>query len=41
MQSQVVIGFNQLVQLVKKLPQTQWAKLKNSIPAHQHQIQTA
>ena len=31
MQAQVEIGFDQLVQLVKKLPQTQWAKLKKEI----------
>ena len=31
MQAQVEIGFDQLVQLVKKLPETQWAKLKKEI----------
>lgn len=31
MQAQVEIGFDQLVQLVKKLPQKQWAKLKKEI----------
>ncbi len=31
MQAQVEIGFDQLVQLVKMLPQTQWTKLKQEI----------
>ncbi len=31
MQAQVEIGFDQLVQLVKKLPQTQWTKLKQEV----------
>ena len=31
MQAQVEIGFEQLVQLAKKLPQTQWTKLKQEV----------
>ncbi|MGI4022401.1 MAG: hypothetical protein ACRYFA_12915 [Janthinobacterium lividum] len=31
MQAQVEIGFDQLVQLVKMLPQTQWKKLKQEV----------
>ena len=31
MQAQVEIGFDQLVQLVKRLPQTQWTKLKQEV----------
>ena len=31
MQAQVEIGFDQLVELVKKLPQTQWTKLKQEV----------
>lgn len=31
MQVQVDIGFDQLVQLAKRLPATQWAKLKNEV----------
>lgn len=31
MQAQVEIGFDQLVQLVKKLPQTQWTRLKQEV----------
>jgi len=31
MQVQVDIGFDQLVQLAKRLPTTQWAKLKQAV----------
>ncbi len=31
MQAQIEIGFEQLVQLVKRLPETQWTKLKQEI----------
>ncbi len=31
MQAQIEIGFDQLVQLVKMLPQTQWTKLKQEV----------
>ena len=31
MQAQIEIGFDQLVELVKKLPQTQWTKLKQEV----------
>ncbi len=33
MQVQVDIGFDQLVQLAKRLPTTQWAKLKQEVEA--------
>ena len=31
MQVQVDIGFDQLVQIAKRLPATQWTKLKNEV----------
>lgn len=31
MQIEIDIGFDQLVQLAKKLPSKQWAKLKNEV----------
>ncbi len=31
MQAQIEIGFDQLVQLVKMLPETQWTKLKQEV----------
>jgi len=31
MQAQVEIGFEQLIQLVKRLPETQWSKLKQEV----------
>lgn len=33
MQAQVDIGFDQLVQIVKKLPEQQWTKLKAEVEA--------
>lgn len=33
MQAQVDIGFEQLVQLAKRLPATQWTKLKEEVEA--------
>jgi len=33
MQAQVDIGFDQLVQIVKKLPAQQWTKLKAAVEA--------
>lgn len=34
MQTQVEIGFEQLVQLAKSLPATQWTKLKEEVETH-------
>ncbi len=34
MQVKIDIGFDQLVQLAKRLPTTQWAKLKQEVEAH-------
>ncbi len=34
MQTQVEIGFEQLVQLAKNLPATQWTKLKEEVETH-------
>jgi len=31
MQAQIEIGFEQLVQLAKRLPETQWTKLKQEV----------
>lgn len=34
MRVQVDIGFDQLVQLARQLPQTQWKKLKQEVESH-------
>lgn len=36
MQAQVDIGFDQLVQLAKRLPATQWTKLKQEVEKEQN-----
>jgi hypothetical protein len=38
MQVQVDIGFEQLVQLAKKLPVRQWAKLKQEVDSEQTSV---
>lgn len=40
MQVQVDIGFDQLLQLVKQLPATQWIKLKTEVEKEQKQTDT-
>jgi len=41
MQVQVDIGFEQLIQLVKKLPARQWTKLKQEIDNEQNVVKQA
>ena len=40
MQVQVDIGFDQLVQVAKTLPKTQWAKLKEEVEAEEKKEHT-